>query len=350
MNTPTSQASQPSNSSSTKIHVIAYGPDDFIEVDCDSVAELSKIKDKHPVTWIDVDGGLTPALLEAFAKIFPLHELAQEDVLNFHQRSKLDDYESYLFIVTRMINPTDLLDSEQLSIFLGRNYILTFQEKPGGDCLSPLRERLRKSTSKIRQHPADYLAYLIIDSVVDSYFPILENLGERIELLEDEILEKAERSAPSRIHSLKRETLGIRRTIWPLRDLIYSLCRDNHPLISDYSRVYLRDCYDHTLRIIDLVEMYREVGHDLMDIYLGTVNNKMNEVMKVLTIITTLFIPPTFIAGIYGMNFELSKSPWNMPELQWYYGYPFALGIMFLLVSGMTLYLYKRGWLSSRDA
>jgi magnesium transporter len=330
-----------------KIHVIAYSSDHFLETTLDSVAELAEVKDKYSVLWADVDGGLTAPFLEQMGAIFQFHELALEDALNFKQRAKTEDYEDYLFIVSRMINPRHLLDSEQLCIFLGPNYVITFQEKTGGDCLSGLRDRLRKGAGRIRKLGADYLAYLIVDAVVDSYFPILEELGEQIETLEDEILEKPDSTAPSRIHNLKREIIAIRRTIWPLRDSIYSLCRDSHPLISDNTRVYLRDCYDHALRLMDVVETYREIGHDLMDIYLSTVNNRMNEIMKVLTIITTLFIPPTFIAGIYGMNFNTAVSPWNMPELHWFYGYPFALALMVTIAALLTYYLFRRGWLKN---
>lgn len=334
---------------SSNIHVIGYGADDIFEAFDSSTSELAQFKDKFSVLWINVDGGLTPELMEKFGELFSIHELALEDILNFKQRPKTEDYESYLFIVTRMMCEKAALDSEQLSIILGSNYVLTFQEKSGGDCLNVVRDRLRKNAGKVRKLGPDYLAYLLIDAVVDSYFPILETIGERVELLEDEIMENKVRSAPARIHELKRDTLGIRRTIWPLRDAIYSLCRDSHPLITDYSRVYLRDCYDHTLRIIDLIEMFREIGHDLMDIYLSTVNNRMNEVMKVLTIITSLFIPPTFIAGIYGMNFNPAKSPWNMPELEWYFGYPLALIVMLALAGGMIVYLRHRGWLGNES-
>ena len=325
--------------------MIKYNWEDFAETICQS-NQLSGCLDDTQIVWMNIDGCQTTEMLQEIGRVLGLHELALEDVSNSHQRAKVDDYDDYMYIVMRMVDQSHFPNTEQLSIFLGKNYVLTIQEHEGGDCLEHVRERLRRRLGDIRKRGADYLVYAIIDAVVDGYFPVIESLGERIEELEDQILEAEQmKSGPARIHEIKRETTTIRRAVWPLRDAINILCRDTHPLITDHTRIYYRDCHDHAIRIIDLVETYRELSHDLMDIYLSTVNNRMNEIMKVLTIITSLFIPPTLIAGIYGMNFETNCSPWNMPELKWYLGYPLSLLLMVVLSCSLTYYLHRKGWL-----
>jgi len=266
-------------------------------------------------------------------------------LINTRQRSKVDNYGQHHYMVTRIISLARKLDTEQVSLFFGANFVITFQEKPGGDCFHPIRERIRASAGKIRQEKADHLAYALIDAVIDGYFPVLEQIGERLETLEDEILEKADNLTPHKIHAIKRDVLALRRTIWPLRDAVNSLYRDASELVSADTKMYIRDCYDHAIRIIEMVEMYRELCSDLMQLHLSKVSNKMNEVMKVLAIITSLFIPPTFIASIYGMNFNPDKSPLNMPELNWFFGYPVALAVMAVLVLTLVFFLYWKGWL-----
>lgn len=328
----------------TKIDVIAYGPDKFLEKELDDLSVIPDLLKEYPVTWINVDGLADIDKIQQIAHMFNLHPLAVEDVVNCQQRPKVEIYGKNQFIVCRMITLNAHLEIEQLSMFLGENFLISFQEIPG-DCLNPLRERLRKGFGHTRSQGTDKLAYGILDAVVDGYFPVLETYGERLEDLEDEILNNPSRHTINLMHDLKRSLLLIRRAVWPMRETINELIRDESPLITSDTRVYLRDTYDHVVRVMDFIETYRELCSDLMDVYLSSVSNRTNEVMKVLTIIATIFIPPTFIAGIYGMNFHTETSPWNMPELSWYFGYPFSLFLMLLVTVVMLTYLVKRGWL-----
>lgn len=328
-----------------KMQYIGYGLDSFEEGQLDSIAALSKRLAKHTVSWINIES-TEGVSLEGLAELFQIHELSLEDAMKFHQRSKLDIFPEHLFIVLRV--PTGEMnscDTEQLAIFLGKNYLISFQEKSGGDCLESVRDRIRRSLGHIRERQADYLAYAIIDAGIDAFFPMMEKLGERIETLEENIVSQENSDATSLIHHLKLEVLAVRRSVWPMRDTINALCRDATPFIGESTRVYMRDCYDHLSRIIDLVEMYRELSTDLLNIYLSSVNNRMNEIIKVLTVITSLFIPPTFIAGVYGMNFKTEASPFNMPELSWYFGYPLSLALMILTSFAIVLFLKRKRWL-----
>jgi magnesium transporter len=335
-----------------RIHLMAYSSSgEFAEMEIEAIADLKAQLNKFQVMWLNVDGIGNGDFVREVAELFDLHELALEDVLSLQQRAKVEQYDDHLFIVLRMItmHHGEHPETEQLSLFLGKRYVLTFQEHPGGDTLGPVRERIRRSLGRIRTEPSDYLAYALIDAAVDGYFPVLELLGEKLDQLEDEILDQSTgNETPARVHEIKRDILLVRRAIWPLREAVNNLIRDANPLISDQTRVYLRDVHDHAMRIMDLVEMYREIGSDLMDLYLTSVSNRMNEVMKALTLITSIFIPPTLIAGIYGMNFDTRVSPWNMPELNWYYGYPLALSIMVLLSLLLIGYLWHRGWLTDK--
>ncbi|MBI3300790.1 MAG: magnesium/cobalt transporter CorA, partial [Deltaproteobacteria bacterium] len=280
--------------------------------------------DRWPVTWVDVEGLGDVETIRTLGEIFGLHRLALEDVINVHQRAKVEQYGEHHFIVTRMVRLGEHLETEQLSLFLGKNFVLTFQEGHPGDCLDLIRERIRQKRGRIRDAGLDYLAYALLDAVVDCYFPILEEYGERLETLEDEILTRPHNGAVARIHEIKRNLLTLRRAIWPQRETFNTLLREEMPLVTDETRLYLRDCYDHTTQIIDLIETYRELGSDLIDVYLSSVSNRTNEIMRVLTVIATIFIPLTFLVGVYGMNFNPASSPWNMPELNWYWGYPFS--------------------------
>jgi magnesium transporter len=329
-----------------KIHVIGYSSEGMEEKEIKDTTELSAFLDNWPLTWVNVDGmGDNPTLL-ALAEIFQIHKLALEDVVHVHQRSKVDEYDNNLFIVARMASIVNgILDTEQLSIFLGDGYILTFQEREG-DCLEPVRERIRKGKGRIRGSGADYLAYAILDAVVDAWFPVLEDYGEILQKLEENILEKPDSQTVSSIHRAKRDLLEMRRTVWPTRETVNGLMRESDFIQAD-THLYLRDCYDHVIQILDMVESYRDMATGLMEFYLSSLSNRMNEVMKVLTIIATIFIPLTFMAGIYGMNFDTSVSPWNMPELGWKYGYPAFWALMFLLLCVMVLFFRKLGWLGS---
>lgn len=334
------------------IHVMAYGPDGFVEKNISDLSELIVFFANWPVTWVNVDpvqqGPEARLVIEKFAKMFSLHELVVDDIVNVHQRSKVEEYEEHLFVVTRMLIDKDEVETEQLSLFLGKNFVLTFREVPK-DCLDPVREKIRRGRGRIRQEKADYLMYAIIDAVVDSYFPLLASIANRIDEMEDNVLEKFEEDTPSEMYELRRDVLSLRRAIWPARELLNTLIRDTMPLVSDTTRLYLRDCHDHSVRIIDLLEMYREVCSALMEVHYTRASNRLNEVMKSLTLITTLFIPPTLIAGIYGMNFNSSKSPFNMPELEMYYGYPIAILMMILVTLGVVVFLNYKGWLRTRS-
>lgn len=329
------------------IRLMAYSSDAFIECTVDDVRAVEEALGRWPVTWINVDGLGDVQIIARLAEVLGLHQLAVEDTINTYQRAKIEQYENHLFVVTHMAANGRGLETEQLSLFLGRNFVATFQQGRPGDPFDPLRERIRKNAGHLRQAGPDYLAYGLIDAVIDGYFPVLEHMGERLESLEDEILACPDAQTASQIHHIRRELMVLRRVIWPLREALNLLIRDRSPLISDETRLYLRDCYDHAVRILDFVETSRELGSNLMDLYLSSISQRMTEVMKVLTIIATIFIPLTFISSIYGMNFNTDRSPFNMPELEWYFGYPFALGLMAVLGVWMVYFFRRRGWIGT---
>ncbi|MFH1008818.1 MAG: magnesium/cobalt transporter CorA [Candidatus Latescibacterota bacterium] len=326
------------------IRIFDYGPDHLEEKIVQHVEDCFPYVGTDTVTWIDVDGIGEVEVIRKLGEQFKLHPLALEDVLNIPQRPKVEEYEDQLFIVTRMVSFNETMESEQVSMFLGRNYLITFQERPG-DCFDPVRERIRKNKGIVRQGGADYLAYVLMDALIDGYFPALEVLGERIEELEDNVMENPSRETLHRIHDVKRDLLVLRRLVWPEREAINTLLREETPLINVATRTYLRDCYDHTIQVMDVVETYRELASGLMDVYLSSLSNRMNEVMKTLTVVATIFIPLTFIVGIYGMNFNSERSPWNMPELNWAWGYPAIWLVMVLVVLGMLHFFRRKEWL-----
>ncbi len=325
------------------ITVMAFRPDKLVEQTISDPRALRDYTQRWPITWVNVNGLGDERTIRTIAESFDLHPLVLEDVVHTHQRPKLEEYPDQLFLVARMPQLEDVFRTEQLSLFVGPNYVVTFQERPG-DCFEPVRKRIREGV-RTRLLQADYLAYALIDAIVDSYFPALETFGERLEILEEEIQHKPTAEVLRRIHDLRHDLLALRRSIWPARDILNSLVRDPIPLISDSTRTYLRDCYDHAVRIIDLVETYRELSGGLIELYQSAVGHRMNEIMKVLTVIATIFIPLTFVAGIYGMNFNTQSSPWNMPELDWYWGYPLTLAVMALIVGGMIVYFRRKGWI-----
>lgn len=331
------------DSPSPAIHVIAFNQDQCIEEDIENIERISQYLGKYHVTWINVDGLGDAITLQQIGKLFGIHPLALEDVINVHQRAKVEAYDSQLFIVVRMMRDIERLQTEQLSLFLGKNYVLTFQDIPG-DCLEHVRERIRTGSGRTRKENADYLAYSIIDAVVDAYFPVVEGLAERLDSLEEEITANPTSEIYTRIHHVKNDILFLRRRIWPHRDIINELARDENPLIRDETRIYLRDCYDHTSQLIDLLEVSREMASSLRDFCMSIVSNRMNEVMKVLTIIATIFIPLSFIAGVYGMNFNTDLRG-NMPELLWPYGYWWALGLMLAVALGLLVFFRRKGWI-----
>jgi magnesium transporter len=328
------QAPQP------KIKVIAYSPESEIEETVADVEPIRSYMSKWPVVWINVEGLGDAETIRKLGQLFDLHRLALEDVINVHQRPKVEIYKSHYFIVVRLADLRDRLETQQLSIFLGKNYVLTFQETESGR-FDPLRARIRDKGGRIRHSGVDYLAYAILDSCIDNYFPALEKYGEQIETLEDQVILRPGNQFVSETHEMKRDLLILRRAVWPLREAVNSLIREPSQFITDETRIYMRDCYDHTIQVIDLLENYRDIAGDLIEVYLSSVSNRLNEIMKILTIFTTIFIPLTFIAGVYGMNFKY------MPEINWTYGYAYALGLMALLILGMLFYFRKKGWWGS---
>ena len=329
-----------------ELHILAWSDGDFVDDDLGKPGDIRAYLQEWPLLWVNVDGLGDVKTLQEISEIFGFHKLAMEDVVHVHQRSKMEEYGDNLFIVIRMPYMAEgRISTEQLSIFLGSGFVLTFQEKKG-DCLEPVRERVRKGKGRIRNAGADYLAYAILDAVVDSWFPLLEEYGVMLESMEEEVLENPTRETVGRIHSVKRDLLEVRRTVWPMRETINNLLRDED-FFQRETNFYLRDCYDHVIQIIDLVESYRDMASSLMELYLSSISNRMNEVMKVLTIIATIFIPLTFIAGIYGMNFNPEVSSLNMPELNWKYGYLFVWALMGVVGCLMLLFFRKLGWIGS---
>lgn len=338
----------PEGASAPRITVIAYDEHEITEHVIDNPADVQKFMTEGKTVWIDVDGLGSVETLRAFGKMFNLHVLTLEDVLNLNHRSKAETFRDYIFVVTRMATiQNDVLDLEQISLFIGRNYVLTFQERPGGDCLGPVRTRLRQNIGPyIRRRGADYLAYALIDAIIDAYFPVIEHYSDRLDALEDKVIGDPQREIIPVLHDFKRDLQSMRHDLWPMREMVNAL-RADHDFIQEETRPFLRDCSDHVIQILDILETYRERSASLVDIYLSSISNKMNEVMQVLTIIATIFMPLSFIASLYGMNFDTS-SPYNMPELHWRYGYLFSLGLMGVVAAGLLYFFYRRGWLGKR--
>jgi magnesium transporter len=335
---------------SADLVLIDYDRDGSTRVTLTDPSTIGEYLKTHTVSWIDVLGLGNLANWEALTPMFNLHRMLVEDVVNVPQRPKIEHYQDQLLIIAIMVilNPDRTgFSKEQVSLVLGKNYLLTVQEEPEEDCFHGVRQRIELDRGIIRKHGADYLAYCLLDAIVDGFFPVLEYYGELIEQLEDEVMSCPDRSTLEKIYKVRRELLTIRRAIWPQRDAINALIRDGSDLISSEVQVYLRDCYDHTVQVMDMVETYRELAAGLMDVYLSAVSNKMNEIMKLLTVISAIFIPLTFIAGVYGMNFSTEKSPLNMPELSWYFGYPACWAFMLTVAGSLVWYFWKRGWFKS---
>ncbi|GAB4233281.1 MAG: magnesium/cobalt transporter CorA [Methyloligellaceae bacterium] len=330
----------------TRIEVIAYGPETIVEEKAVGIEAIGKLRAAGGVLWVSVTGLGDVALIEALGEAFGLHRLALEDVINAHQRPKAEAFDDHVFIVARAPVAGHPGDSEQFCLFVGEDFVLTFQEQPVAT-IAPVRNRLRQGGGRLRKSGPDYLAYALIDAIIDGYFPLLEHCGDRLEDLEDEIVTAPDQDHVSALHELKRELLMIRRLVWPMREMINSLIRDEQGRFSETTRLYLRDCYDHAIQLMDITETYREIATGLLDIYISSISAKMNEVMKILTIIATIFMPLAFITGIYGMNFDTS-SPWNMPELRYPYGYPVVLLSFVVITGAMLVYFRRKGWLGER--
>lgn len=329
------------------LRMMAFGPDKVEERSLSSVDEIRPYIGQWPVLWVNVDGLGDANAINALGEMFKLHKLALEDVVNVHQRAKVEPYPDNVYIVARMAEISQSrVGGDQLSMFVGKNCVLTFQER-AGDCFDSVRDQIRNARGRVRSSGPDFLAYLLVDAVIDHYFPLLEQFGEIIEDLEDRVVENPHRLLIARIHETKHDLLVLRRTIWPLREAVHALFREPIPFFAEETRLHLRDTYDHTVQIIDLLETYRETASSMLDIYLSALSNRMNEIMKVLTIIATIFIPLSWVAGVYGMNFRTEKSPFNMPELDWYWGYPFALFLMVAIVVAEVYFFWRKGWLTA---
>lgn len=330
------------------IQVIAFGPQESTERGIADVDAIPAFLKRWPVTWVNVDGLGDTETIRRLGEMFNLHPLALEDVLDVYHRPKIEQYEDHLYMVVRMLEPEMPIQTEQLSIFVGKGFVITFQEHPG-DCLDVVRKRIREGRGRIRTQGADYLAYSLVDAVVDGYYPFLDELGDRVDALETIVLEKPTSDVVSTIHEFKRDLLTVRRVMSSQREAVNTLLRDTGGPISNTTRIYYRDCYDHTIHVLETVETYREVVGGLLDIYLSSVSNRTNEVMKVLTMIATIFIPLSFVAGVYGMNFDTQVSRWNMPELRWAYGYPAFLLLVIAIVVVQISFFLRRGWLGRGD-
>jgi len=323
------------------ITVIDYTPDEVVEREVDSVEECFDFRDKDSVTWINVDGLHDVSVIQDIGDNFGLHPLLLEDILNTEQRPKIDDHEDHLFIALKMLyydeEHTEVV-TEHVSLVLAEGFVVSFQETVG-DVFDPVRERIRNGKGRVRQQGADYLLYTLLDAVVDNYFVVLENVGEEIESLEDDLVEDPDPHLLQTIHDLKSEMVYLRRSVWPLREVVSRLEHQHPDMIADETQIYFRDVYDHTVQVMDSIQSYRDVLTSMVEVYLSSMSNKTNEVMKVLTIMATIFIPLTFIAGVYGMNFEF------MPELRVWWAYPAVLGFMALVGVMMVAYFRRRGWL-----
>jgi len=338
-------------SSEPVIKLVEYDEQTITERTITSLAELPDATlDDGKSRWIDMGGLGDINLLKALGEKYHLHPLALEDVVNIGQRPKVEHYNDHLFIVADMVytDKDKRLCGEQVSMFLGKNLLITIQEAAGHDVFDPVRQRLRTGgTGFIRKSKSDYLAYALLDAIIDHYFPVLESVGDGIEELEDEVLAKPSKTSVSQIHGYKRTLMQLRRYVWPVRDVVTALMHDETGLVRDNTKLFLRDCYDHSIQIMDLVETYRDVNSGLMDLYLSAVGMRTNEIMRVLTIMSSIFIPLTFVAGVYGMNFDAGDGtrPLNMPELYQPYGYVICVGIMAVIAGGQIIFFRKKKWL-----
>lgn len=322
-----------------KLTLIQYNETHYSEKDFYDLSECLECITPDTIKWINVDGIHKVEVIEALGKRFNIHPLTLEDIVNPRQRAKFEDYDSYVVAIMKMIYYDHEIHSEQLTVVLLEGMVISFQEVHGGDAFDMIRNRLRQGKGRVRKMGADYLAYALLDAVVDCYFSILEKVGDRIEVLEEDVMDEPSKDILKQIHHMKREMIFLRKAVWPMRELINNLERSETELVKPSTDIYLRDLHDHAIRVIDTVETFRDLLSGMMDIYLSSVSNRMNEVMKVLTIITTIFVPITFIVGVYGMNFD------NMPELHTTWGYPLTWASIIVTVSILLYYFRKKKWL-----
>jgi magnesium transporter len=337
----------PASSSSPKLVLIDYHETTATRITLAAPEDCAAYLDSESVSWIDVQGLGDADTLQRVGEVFHLHPLLLEDVVNVPQRPKIEIRGNQLLIITQMVTLVpgeQRFVSEQVSFILGKNYLLTVQEEPEHDCFEPIRSRILLGKGIIRRRGTDYLTYALLDAIVDGFFPVLEAYGKKLEALEEQVVSRPSQRTLRSIHRIKQEMSTLRHLIWLQRDTLATLLRDNDDLINQDLEIYLRDCYDHAVQLLDIVESYRDACGGLMDIYLSAVSNRMNEVMKTLTVISTIFIPLTFVAGIYGMNFNPEASPLNMPELNWYWGYPLVWLFMIAIALSLMYFFWRRGW------
>jgi len=323
-----------------RITLMDYDSTRYVEKQCDSIEECFPYRDTGTITWINIDGLANIEVIEKIGRHFAIHPLILEDILNTEQRPKMEDLDSYLYLNLKMLmltGPERAIRAEHVSMIIGPRYLISFQETVG-DVFDPVRDRIRRD-GRIRKNGPDYLAYALIDDIVDNYFIVIEQIQERVEDLEEELVVRPLQQSLRKINGLKKEMIFLRKTVWPLRELITGLERTDSPLIQESTHIYLRDVYDHTIQVIDTLETLRDMVSGMLDIYLSGLSYKMNEIMKVLTLIATIFIPLTFVAGVYGMNFQ------HMPELSWKYGYYTVWVVMIAIVVVMLAYFRKREWI-----
>ncbi|WP_239112844.1 magnesium/cobalt transporter CorA [Halomicronema sp. CCY15110] len=343
----------PDDAEPTELVLISYDAKHAIQKTLHTPQECLPYLEQNMVCWLDVRGLGTESVLRQVGGIFNLHPLLLEDVVNVPHRPKLELYNDQLLMIVHMVRPAKEgrgFIAEQVGFILQQGVLLTMQEESLWDCFDPVRDRLKRNLGMLRQRGVGYLAYTLLDTLVDGYFPVLEQYGEYIEALENEVVMRPTRQTLQKIHELRRELMMLRRYLWPQRTVINSLIRDGGDFLTQENRIYLQDVYDHIIQILDILETYREVASSLMDVYLSSVNNRMNDVMKLLTVISTIFIPLTFIAGVYGMNFNPAASPFNMPELSWYWGYPLCLGVMATIAIALFTFFWQQGWFANFSA
>jgi len=324
-----------------EITVISYDKNHFTEKRIEKIEECLSFRNNSTITWINIDGIHQLDIIEAVGKHFSVHPLVLEDIVNTDQRPKIEVFGDYIFVVLKMNyydQKREEIKTEQVSLLIMQNLVISFQEREG-DVFNPVRERIRSAKGCIRERGVDYLGHALIDGIVDNYFIILERSGEKLEILEEELVTDPDPETMQTIHNLKREMILLRKSVWPLREIVAVLERGESGLIQESTRLYFRDIYDHTVQVMDAIETSRDILTGMLDIYLSSISNRMNEVMKVLTIIATIFIPLTFIAGIYGMNFS------NMPELEWSWGYFAVLFVMIVIGVLMIVYFKRKKWL-----
>jgi magnesium transporter len=332
------------------IKLTAFGATGAEERSGVTAGDLAGVRRDHAVVWIDVEGLDDTTMNQSIGRVFDISELALEDAVTPDERPKLEAFGHQLLVAVRTARYEEgLVVTDPVCIFLGEQYVITFRDRLAVDPFDGVRARVRAGRTKVgvdgdARSGADALCSLLLDAVIDGYFPVLEQFGDRLESLEDEAINSPSRSALVRIHDVRNDLMTLRRALWPSRDVLHALSREPTPLVGEHARAHFRDTYDHTMELLDLMESYREIGSDLRDIYLASLNNRMNDVMKVLAVIATIFMPLTFITGYYGMNFD-TESPWNMPLLRFRYGGPIAIGMMLLTTLGMVVFFWRRGWL-----